>query len=316
MRGEIPAAVRLEGVVRRYGELEAVRGIDLTIGRGDFFGLLGPNGAGKTTTLGMICGLIDPTRGRILIEGDARRPLAGATKRKLGLVPQEFAFYPTLTARENLAFFGRIYGLAGHRLGERIEAVLAIAQLQGRDREPITQFSSGMKRRLNIAIGLLHEPEILVLDEPTVGVDAQSRSAILETLRNLNREGTTVVYSTHYMEEAERLCNRVAIIDQGRVMAADAPRELVRAFATGLIEVQLGRPATTVLLAQLRRIGSVEQAGPDATNITVSTTQPEVALPELLGLVQAAGLPIRRLHLLEPNLEAVFLALTGRQLRD
>ncbi|WP_162560015.1 ABC transporter ATP-binding protein [Methylotetracoccus oryzae] len=316
MRVETPTAVRLEGVVRRYGELEAVRGIDLTIGRGDFFGLLGPNGAGKTTTLAMICGLIDPTRGRILIEGDARRPLAGATKRKLGLVPQEFAFYPTLTARENLAFFGRIYGLAGHRLRERIDAVLNIAQLQERDREPITHYSSGMKRRLNIAIGLLHEPEILILDEPTVGVDAQSRSAILETLRKLNRDGTTVLYSTHYMEEAERLCNRVAIIDQGRVMATDAPRELVRALAAGLIELQLGVPATADFLTSLRQLGTVELPGPDAMTLTVSSLQPEVALPELLGLAQAAGLPIRRLHLLEPNLEAVFLALTGRQLRD
>ena len=314
MRADPTEALRLDGVFRYYGEVIAVGGVDLTIRRGEFFGLLGPNGAGKTTTLGMICGLVEPTRGSIAIAGDAKRPLANATKRKLGLVPQEFAFYPTLTARANLTFFGRIFGLSGKRLESRIDAVLEIAQLRDRDREPVTQFSSGMKRRLNIAIGLLHEPEVLVLDEPTVGVDAQSRYAILAALQALNQQGTTVIYSTHHMEEAARLCHRVAVMDLGRVIALDTPQALVRSLAAGVIELQLDTPADPDFLGQLQRFGSVRSADP--TVVSIRTTQPEAVLPELIELTRAFALPIRGLRLLEPSLEAVFLALTGRQLRD
>jgi ABC-2 type transport system ATP-binding protein len=262
----------------------------------------------------MICGLIDPTRGRISIAGDAARPLSRATKRKLGLVPQEFAFYPTLTARDNLAFFGRIFGLPGSHLASRIDAVLGVAQLRDRDCEPVTGFSSGMKRRLNIAIALLHQPDILVLDEPTVGVDAQSRSAILETLQQLNRGGATLIYSTHYMEEAERLCSRVAIMDQGRVIALDSPRELVRSLAAGLIEVQLGAAAGPEFLARLGRFGAVRTTDASGTAITVSAAQPETVLPELISLAHASELPIRGLRLLDANLGAVLLTLTGLQL--
>ncbi|MBM4201822.1 MAG: ABC transporter ATP-binding protein, partial [Gammaproteobacteria bacterium] len=264
----------------------------------------------------MICGLIDPTRGRISIAGDAGRPLSPATKRRLGLVPQDFAFYPSLTARDNLAFFGRIFGLTGNHLVSRIDAVLGVAQLRDRDCEPVTGFSSGMKRRLNIAIALLHQPDILVLDEPTVGVDAQSRSAILETLQQLNRSGTTLIYSTHYMEEAERLCSRLAIMDHGRVIALDSPRELVRSLAAGLIEVQLGATAGPEFLTRLGHLGAVRVTDASGTVITVRAAQPEAVLAELISLVHASGLPIRGLRLLDANLEAVFLTLTGRKLRD
>ena len=309
-------ALEADDLAKRYGAHEAVRGIGLAIPRGEFFGLLGPNGAGKTTTLGMLAGLIEPSRGRIRIAGRPAERRSAELKRKLGLVPQEFAFYPTLSAKDNLAFFGEIFGLSGARLRERIATVLDIARLEGRDREPVAQFSGGMKRRLNIAIGLLHEPEILILDEPTVGVDAQSRAAILDALQQLNRAGITILYSTHTLEEAERLCSRVAIMDQGRIVAEGAPRELVRGLAQGIVEVEFADQPGDELAERLQSLATVMRLEEGGRVINLEAPTPEELLPMLFEAARSSGQAIRNLRLLEPGLEAVFLKLTGHHLRD
>ncbi|NTU60120.1 MAG: ABC transporter ATP-binding protein, partial [Deltaproteobacteria bacterium] len=203
--------------------------LDLEVEAGEFFGLLGPNGAGKSTTLAVLCGLLHADRGTVHVLGsDVSRSL-GRLKQVLGLVPQELAIYPNLTARENLEFFGRMYGLRGKKLRQRVDGCLATVELEASADRLVATFSGGMKRRANLAAALLHEPSVLVLDEPTVGIDAQSRSAIFARLQELNRAGTTVVYATHYMEEAQSLCSRVAILDAGRVLLEGPPRELVAA---------------------------------------------------------------------------------------
>lgn len=225
------------GLHKSYGDIHAVRGVDLEIARGEIFGLLGPNGAGKTTVIAMLVGLLDPDRGEMLLDGQPLTPGAHAPKARIGLVPQELALYPTISARDNLLFFGRIYGLRGKRLRQRVEAVLEMVGLTERAGDPIETYSGGMKRRINIAAGLLHEPNVLFLDEPTVGVDPQSRNAILEAVEALNRAGMTILYTTHYMEEAQRLCHRVAIMDLGRIIALDVPPDA--AFAHVVVAAKL-----------------------------------------------------------------------------
>jgi ABC-2 type transport system ATP-binding protein len=305
-----------EGLTKRYGRHEAVRGIDLGIRRGEFFGLLGPNGAGKTTTLGMLAGLIDPSHGRIRIGGRPATRRSADLKARLGLVPQDFAFYPTLTARDNLRFFGALFGLEGRRLAARMAAVLAMAGLEGRDLEPVGQFSGGMKRRLNIALGMLHEPDILILDEPTVGVDAQSRGAILDTLQRLNREGLTVLYSTHHMEEAQRLCGRVAILDHGRIVALASPQDLASTLAEGIVELVFAEPVPARFLASLRSLHATPLPDDDPRRVRLAIPQPDLHFAPLLAAAHVLGIPLRSVRLLEPGLEAVFLKLTGHALRD
>ncbi|MBM3203246.1 ABC transporter ATP-binding protein [Candidatus Woesearchaeota archaeon] len=315
MNPDIPA-LTVSGLMRYHGSLQAVKGVSFSVGRGEFFGLLGPNGAGKSTTLALLCGLLKPHEGQILIDGQPAHPRTAAQKRKLGLVPQDFAFYPALTARDNLAFFARLHGLQGERLKTRIDYGLDIAQLAHRARQPVGEFSGGMKRRLNIAIGLLHEPELLILDEPTVGVDAQSRHAILETLRALNQQGLTLVYSTHYLEEAHRLCQRVAILDQGRILALDTPENLIKRFASGLIEVELSSPPDASVLQGLAAGFTVLQTAETPTRLRFEIAHPQTALPGLLQVLAAHGLTLSGLKWQMPDLETVFLKLTGHQTRD
>jgi len=237
-------------------------------------------------------------------------------KRKLGLVPQDFAFYPALTARDNLEFFARLHGLRGDRLAARVDYALDMAQLAHRARQPAGEFSGGMKRRLNIAIGLLHEPGILILDEPTVGVDAQSRHAILETLQALNRQGLTLLYSTHYLEEAHRLCHRVAIMDQGRLLALDTPDGLITRFAAGLIEVELSSPPTAWIRQRLAEAFSLLHTDETPTRLLFETRHPQTILPALLQALATHELTLLGLKWQEPNLETVFLKLTGHHTRD
>jgi ABC-2 type transport system ATP-binding protein len=218
-----------EALVKTYrgARVPAVAGVDLSIARGEFFGLLGPNGAGKTTTLSMLCGLVTPTGGRVRVDGrDLSDP---AARRMLGLVPQDIGLYATLTVRENLRYFGRMHGLGGDRLDARVDTCLAMVALADAADRRVGELSGGMKRRANLAAGVVHEPAILLLDEPTVGVDAQSRNAIFDTLSVLAAAGLTIVYTTHYMEEAERLCRRIAVMDRGALLVEGAPADLIAA---------------------------------------------------------------------------------------
>jgi ABC-2 type transport system ATP-binding protein len=306
----------VEDLWKSYGETEAVRGLTFKISRGEFFGLLGPNGAGKSTTIGILSGLIEPTRGHISISGFDLFSSPMEAKARLGLVPQNFALYPTLSARDNLVFFGRIYGLKGKHLRERIARVLEIVELTDRAKQTVATFSNGMKRRLNIAAGLLHEPEILILDEPTVGVDPQSRNAILERLDSLNQSGVTVLYTTHYIEEAQRLCDRVAILDQGKMMALDTPARLIQDLGRGIIQIEFNTGIDEKLLDQIKRIGVVRVVDDQKKIIHIETDQPDQASRELLELMKTRDGLLKTLDISEPNLETVFIHLTGRNLRD
>jgi len=306
----------IEDLWKRYAQTDAVRGLTFEISKGEFFGLLGPNGAGKTTTIGLLSGLIEPTRGHISIAGVdlSSRPMEA--KARLGLVPQSFALYPSLCALDNLVFFGRIYGLKGKRLREGIARVLEIVELTDRAKQPISTFSSGMKRRLNIAAGLLHEPDMLILDEPTVGVDPQSRNAILESIKSLNQSGVTVLYTTHYIEEAQRLCDRVAIIDQGKIMALNHPAQLIRDLGRANIDLELNIRIDNEVLGQLERIGLVRVLDDQGRRIHVETNRMDEASREVLELMKTRDGLIKTLDISEPNLETVFIHLTGRNLRD
>ena len=301
---------------KSYAETDAVKGLTFEISRGEFFGLLGPNGAGKTTTIGILSGLIEPTRGHVTIDGVDLFSRPMEAKARLGLVPQSFALYPTLCARDNLVFFGRIYGLKGKHLRERIARVLEIVELTDRVNQTVATFSNGMKRRLNIAAGLLHEPEILILDEPTVGVDTQSRNAILESINSLNKSGVTVLYTTHYIEEAQRLCDRVAIIDQGKIIALNSPARLIQDLGKGIIRMEFNEGIDDKLLDQMKRIGLVIVVDDQKRRIHIETDRIDEASRELLELMKTRDGLLKTLDISEPNLETVFIHLTGRNLRD
>ena len=308
--------LRCAGLRKRFGERLAVDGVGFTIASGETYGLLGPNGAGKTTTISMVCGLLRRDEGEVIVDGRGIDVGAAAAKAAIGYVPQDLAIYPDLTARENLRFFGRLYGLGGHELATRIGDVLEVIGLSDRAGERTEQFSGGMKRRLNIGIGLLHRPRLLVLDEPTVGVDPQSRNAILASVEQLSGEGMAILYTTHYMEEAERLCDRVGIIDEGRIRAEGTRRELValvgqrdrvRLTASG----NLGAAA-----AAAARLDGVAEASARDGAIDLIVTEARSLLPRLLETVAEAGVLVKSVEVVEPDLEAVFLHLTGKALRD
>ena len=291
-------------------------GVSFEIRRGETYGLLGPNGAGKTTTISMACGILRRDAGTVIVDG---KPLdIGTTDARaaVGLVPQDLAIYPDLTARENLAFFGRLYGLGGRALAARIDEVLEVVDLAERSRERTEHFSGGMKRRLNIAIGLLHRPRLLVLDEPTVGVDPQSRNAILGSVEALSSEGMAILYTTHYMEEAERLCDRVGIMDEGRIVAEGTRQELV-ALVGGVDKVSLAAGGDVRAAAEaVRRLDGVRDATVRDGGLDLLVMDARRLLPQLLETIARDGASIRSVEVIEPDLEAVFLHLTGKALRD
>ena len=308
--------VEARDLVKRYGELVAVKGIDFNIRQGEIFGFLGPNGAGKTTTISMLSCLLVPTSGSVTIDGlDVVRD-AAQVKRIIGLVPQEIALYPTLSGRDNLNFFGRIYRLSGKRLRERVDAALEIVGLSERAKDAVQTYSGGMKRRLNLAAGLLHEPRVLFLDEPTVGVDPQSRNHIFENVERLNREGMTILYTTHYMEEAERLCHRVAIMDEGRIIALDTPQNLIKVLGGGVIHVGVRAGLSEEMLGRIRQLPTVKEVASLDGKLKVKTVDAQRALVKVIAIFNQADATITSLEILEPNLESVFLHLTGKRLRD
>ena len=301
---------------KRYGELEAVKGVSFQIHEGETYGLLGPNGAGKTTTISMVCGLLTRDAGEVTLDGQAIDVGAVAAKAGIGYVPQELAIYPDLSARENLEFFGRLYDLGGAQLKARVSEVLELIGLTERAKDRTSTFSGGMQRRLNIGIGLLHQPRLLLLDEPTVGVDPQSRNAILESIAELGRQGMAILYTTHYMEEAERLCTRIGIIDGGEIRAEGTRKELV-ALIGQREQVRLTLTGDVVAAARAAgHVRGVASAAAKGDEVEVLTADAGRVLPRLLDAVEAAGAHVRGVEIVQPNLEAVFLHLTGRALRD
>jgi ABC-2 type transport system ATP-binding protein len=308
--------IEVEKLVKKYGERVAVNEVSFSVQEGEIFGLLGPNGAGKTTTISILATLLPPDGGKVIIGGYDLAREANKIKPLIGFVPQELALYQTLSAWDNLAFFGRIYGLRGNVLKERIATALDMVGLRERAGDAVRTFSGGMKRRLNIAASLLHRPRILFLDEPTVGVDPQSRNFIFEHIERLKAEGMTIIYTTHYMEEAERLCDRVAIMDEGRILALDTPKGLIGLLGGGVIYVGIATEAIEMLLPAVRSLPHVRSASYQGGRLKVETSAARPALLELIELCNARDVPILSLEVLEPNLESVFLHLTGKRLRD
>jgi len=311
-----PPVLECAGLRKSFKDRVAVDGIGFRIAPGETYGLLGPNGAGKTTTISMICGILARDAGDVWVDGEAMTIGATGVKARIGYVPQDLAIYPDLTARENLRFFGRLYGLPRERLTGRVETVLGLVDLLDRANDRTEHYSGGMKRRLNIAIGLLHEPDLLVLDEPTVGVDPQSRNAILSSVEALTEHGLAILYTTHYMEEAERLCDRIGIMDQGRIIAEGTRRELVR-IVGGVDRVTLGASGDLAASArELRPMPGVREVTVRDGALDLLVLDAHHLLPRLLEVTSHDGIAVRSVDVVEPDLEAVFLHLTGKALRD
>ncbi|HTP08372.1 MAG TPA: ATP-binding cassette domain-containing protein [Anaerolineae bacterium] len=310
--------VEVNHLVKQYpgSDQPAVRDVSFAIQRGEIFGFLGPNGAGKTTTISMLSCLLKPSGGSASVAGFDLTRQQNEIKRRIGLVPQDLALYPTLSAKDNLLFYGRIYGLKGAQLKQRVDDALKMVGLYERRGEAVEKYSGGMKRRVNIAAGLLHQPEILFLDEPTVGIDPQSRNFIFDNVEALNRNGMTVLYTTHYMEEAERLCHRVAIIDQGKIVACDTPRALQDSLGGGLIVAGLPDGVPETLEHEMSTLAGVRGADRFDHQIKIKAANTQQALPDVINTFNRLDIDIRSLEILEPNLESVFLELTGKRLRD
>ncbi len=293
--------IEVKQLKKSYAGRVAVDGIDFSIAQGETFGFLGPNGAGKSTTIGMLIGLVRPDAGSITIAGGS--PNLPSVRAKIGVAPQSLSLYDNLSAADNLHFFGSMYQLSGSKLRDRVQWALDFAGLADRKDDWVKTFSGGMKRRLNIAVGLIHQPEVLLLDEPTVGVDPQSRNHILESVSRLAKDGLTIIFTTHYMEEAERLCDRVAIIDHGRILANEDIGVMLDKFGgTSVVTAEvIDRPSSVALPGELK-----------SNSLQFSSVQPI----EELSKLQHQGVKFGQIKIDQPNLESVFLSLTGRTLRD
>jgi len=314
----MPAILEVQQLVKKYGDKVAVNGISFDIQAGEIFSLLGPNGAGKTTTISVLSTLYMPTAGDAVIGGHSVVKEPMAVRNLIGVVPQDLALYEDLTARENLSFWGQMYNLSGKALNARIDQVLEQIGLKDRANQRVKTFSGGMKRRVNIGVGLLHQPRLLFMDEPTVGIDPQSRRAILDSVKDLNRQGMTVLYTTHYMEEAQELSDRVGIIDHGDLIALGTQSELTRQVGEyEALQLHISEMDDSEALAQaLRSVEGVVRADVIDHNITLITPEAEKILAPVVSRANERGIRIHTVTIQEPNLEAVFLHLTGRALRD
>jgi ABC-2 type transport system ATP-binding protein len=301
---------------KQYGDLVAVDDVSLTADTGQIFGLLGPNGAGKTTTIGCVSGLLPPTSGRVTVNGHDVVREGLAARRHLGIVPQELALYEDLSAEANLSFWGAAYGLTREALRRRVPEVLELIGLSDRARDRAATFSGGMKRRLNFGCGIVHTPRVLLLDEPTAGVDPQSRVRLLDLVRAQARAGTTVLYTTHYMEEAQDLCDRIGIIDHGRVLALGTLDEL-RALVGEKDLVRLaGRFDPAAASRAMRAVDDVEVLNVSTDGLTLATRGASRRLPAIFGALAVPGIDVQEATLSVPSLETLFIKLTGRELRD
>ncbi len=305
--------LKIDGVTKLHGQFRALNSISLTINRGEIFGLLGPNGAGKSTLLSILAGSSKPCSGIATFDGTQIQPSNQTLRSRIGLVPQDFAFYEDLTAKENLLFFGQLFGLRGTFLTNKVNEILQIIGLDdGKAHQYSKHFSGGMKRRLNLGIALVHSPDVLMLDEPTVGVDPQSRNRIFEAIKTINALGTTVIYTTHYMEEAESLCNRIAILDHGEIIACDTLKNLLALTQTtvkfSIIEDDQSKEEIL--------IRSIPALKPNILPGSYSLTTHTNPTPDIINLLVNEKIQIINLQMDSPNLEKVFLSLTGRHLRD
>jgi ABC-2 type transport system ATP-binding protein len=308
--------VEVRNVSKVFDANKAVDDVNFSVEAGEIFGLLGPNGAGKSTLIGMISTLLAPTSGEIVIDGHSVSKEPMAVKKAIGVVPQEIALYPTLTARENLSFWGNMYGLSSAELKKREAAVLDIVGLSDRANEKIDTYSGGMKRRINIAAGLLHSPKVLFMDEPTVGIDPQSRNHILEMVKNLNKEGLTVLYTSHYMEEVEFLCDRIAIVDHGKVIAEGTQKEL-RLVVGDKDTIRVTAPDVPQAVAdKIKALKDIESVTVKENEVDILSAHGREVLADVISVMNNSGVKIASVEVQEPDLESVFLHLTGRSLRD
>jgi ABC-2 type transport system ATP-binding protein len=314
----MPNILEVHSLVKKYGDFSAVKEISFNIKEGEIFSLLGPNGAGKTTTISMLSTLYTPTSGEATVGGHSITKNPMAVKQIIGVVPQELALYEDLSARENLMFWGQMYGLSGKPLASRVDEVLEQIGLTDKAKNRVKTYSGGMKRRVNIGVGLLHKPRLLFMDEPTVGIDPQSRRAILDTVKDLNRQGMTVLYTTHYMEEAQELSDRVGIIDHGELIAIGTQKELTQQVGqTETLILHLGENDDPEALAKsLDGVKDVLEASAGDQYVSIIAHEAEDVLAAVVTKANERGIRIRSIDIREPNLEAVFLHLTGRALRD
>lgn len=302
--------IELSGIEKSYGTQKVLNGVTLNVPSGSIFGLLGPNGAGKTTLISVLFGLIPPDSGAVFVDGLELSAKRKAVRARMGLVPQNLAFYPQLSARENLDFFASALGLRGARRREQIDFCVATTGLEKYYNRRSDHYSGGLKRRLNLAIGLLNKPRILCLDEPTVGIDPQSRNFILDTLRGLNRNGMTLIYTSHYMEEVQQICDEIAIIDRGEILVRGSTESLLRTTGSQQLEIGLSGPLPDDLLQTLPN--AIMAGG----RLRLETSDPGGLLPDLLARLSNAGAQVKYLTCGKRNLEQLFLELTQRTLRD
>jgi ABC-2 type transport system ATP-binding protein len=311
-----PPLLRVVDLVKSFGDRRAVDSISFQVEAGQTLGLIGPNGAGKSTTVSMLCGLLRPDSGQVFIDGQTLHAGTSLVKHKIGLVPQDLALIDDISARENLRLFGALYGIKGAALKARCDEVLALVKLEDRAEDKPGTFSGGMKRRLNIASAMLHDPQLLILDEPTVGVDPQSRNAIFDSLELIKRQGRALIYTSHYMEEVERLADHIVIIDHGKLLANESPEELHRRLpAQAALQVDLAQAASASVLEQLVRQPGVTGISGDAININIMLADGAHAMPVLNWLTTQAG-AATHFATAKTSLEDIFLSLTGRRLRD
>jgi ABC-2 type transport system ATP-binding protein len=312
------AILQVQNLVKNYGDFKAVKGVSFDIEEGEIFSLLGPNGAGKTTTISMLSTLYTPTSGDATIGGHSITKDPMGVRGIIGVVPQDLALYEDLTARENLIFWGQMYNLSGKPLTMRVDEVLEQIGLTDKAKDRVKTYSGGMKRRVNIGVGLLHKPRLLFMDEPTVGIDPQSRRAILDTVKDLNKQGMTLLYTTHYMEEAEELSHRVGIFDHGEMIAIGTQKELTQQVGEAeTLILHVGENDDSEALAKaLKDIQGVQQATAVDHEVSIVCAEAEDVLAAVVTKANDRSIKIRSIDIREPNLEAVFLHLTGRALRD
>jgi ABC-2 type transport system ATP-binding protein len=308
--------IEVEGLRKVYGELVAVDGVSFRAEPGAIFGLLGPNGAGKSTTIGCISGLLPPSAGRATVMGHDVALDPRAAKAALGVVPQELAVYEEVSAEENLRFWGEACGLTGAELRRRVAEVLELVGLLDRARAPVKKFSGGMKRRLNFACGVVHRPQVLLLDEPTVGVDPQSRVRLLELVREQARAGACVLYTTHYMEEAQALCDRIGIMDHGKLIALGTLAELRALIGERDLVRLAGRFDLARAGAALAKVEGLELVQSSEEMLTVAVPEASRRLPALFAALESAGAEVRETTMTQPSLETLFIKLTGKELRE